>query len=250
MYKDSNRPANRMTSIVNKIERRLGTIQLNLPDSIGKDYWPVIIEEDSITTFSRYFPYCITVIIDRTCKKDDFYFIDKDVPEGSEILGVQDVNWDMYRANSGYDRYSFLQSYGADEIALTQVSADYLSLFNLGIYPIFEPPNKIRLETTNGNIYNKGFNFPLKIFLKHPANLMTISPTKMELFEELCCCDVAIFLYHQLKYYNDVDTAYLTTSLLLDSLQEYSNKRETLIDKFENSYVSQANENQPSLLCI
>lgn len=239
-----------MTLLLNRIERKLGTITLDLPDKIGKNYWPTIIKEESIPTFSRYFPYAITIIVDRSCKKDEFYFIDKDVPAGATILGVQDVNWDIYRANSGYDRFAFLQNYGPDQIALTQAAADYTSLFNLGIFPIFLPPNKIRLETTNGNIYNKAFNFPLRIFIEHPDNLMTIAPTKMETFEQLCMCDVAIFLYHQLKYYDEVDSSFITTSLKLDVLQEYANKRPEIIERLENAYVSQANDDQPSMICL
>ena len=95
---------NQMTLLLNKIERRLGLLVLNLPESISKDTWHTIIEEDTIPTFSRYFPYKITTIIDNTCEKDGFFFIDKDVPEGCKILGVKDIDWQAYRVDPRFDQ--------------------------------------------------------------------------------------------------------------------------------------------------
>ena len=47
---------NNMTRLVNKIDRRLGCYELNLPKYLQKDEWAKVIIEDSLTTFSRYFP--------------------------------------------------------------------------------------------------------------------------------------------------------------------------------------------------
>ena len=250
-YKDTMLMANRPTALLNKIERRLHLKLLDLPEAINKDVWfNEVICEDSIPTFSRYLPYRITTIIDQSCSKDDFFFIDKDVPEGSIILGVEDVDWQSYRNLNGYDRYNFISTYGADEIALTQVSADYVSLFNLGIFPEFLPPNKIRLETCNGNICNKFYNFPLQVLIQHTPNLMTISPTQMGIFEDLCTSDVADFLWGQLKYYDENDTTFLTVSLRIDKLIEWANKKENIMDELKNAYVSTANEYQPIMITI
>lgn len=250
MYHSSDLPANRMTTLLNKIERRLGLLTLNLPDSIGKNTWHTIIEEDTLPTFSRFFPYKITVLIDHTCEKDGFYFIDKDVPEGSIILGASDVDWQAYRTNNGYDRYNFLSTYGADEIALTQVTADYMSLFNLGIYIEFVPPNKVRLTSVNGSAVTRFRSFPLRVFVQHPSNLMTISPTMMEIFEELAQADVATFLYHQMKYFDDTDTTFLTLSLRLDALQEWSNKRADIVQRLDEAHTSSANEGQILIMTV
>ena len=45
--------ANRMTKVLNKIERRLGLSMLPLPDKLSKDKWAEIIEEDSINNSSN-----------------------------------------------------------------------------------------------------------------------------------------------------------------------------------------------------
>ena len=137
--KQMNKSPNQMTLLLNKIERRLGVKALNLPESLSKDNWADIIVEDTIPTFSRYFPHKITTIIDNKCRKDGFFFIDRDVPEGCKILGVKDIDWQAYRCDPRFDRYGInfatydfiSRDYGIDDVAFSQVSADFLSLFNL-----------------------------------------------------------------------------------------------------------------------
>ena len=118
------RGGNEMTKLLNKIERRLGLSVLTLPEKISKKNWHIVIEEDTIPTYSRYFPYKLTVIIDNTCEKDGFYFIDKDLPEGSKILGVKDIDWQAYRCDPRFDRYGInfstydfiSRDYGIDDV--------------------------------------------------------------------------------------------------------------------------------------
>ena len=175
MSNNTNKSPNRMSKLIDKIERRLGLRVLTLPNEINKDTWHTVIEEDTIPTFSRYFPNSITVVIDNTCHKDGFYFIDKDIPEGVTILGVKDVDWQSYRCDPRFDShginfstYDFIsRDYSLEDIALTQVAADYMSLFNLGIYIEYLPPNKIKLVSTNNSPVSKYRPFPLKIFIEH-----------------------------------------------------------------------------------
>ena len=244
------RGGNGMTSLLNKIERRLGLSLLPLPENINKDTWHTIIEEDTLPTFSRYFPYKITVVIDNTCEKDGYYFIDKDLPEGTKILGVKDVDWQAYRCDPRYDRYGInfstydfiSRDYGIDDVALSQTSADFMSLFNLGIYIEFEYPNKIKLVSVNGSPVSRYRPFPLQVYIQHPANLMTISPTMMETFERLAICDVASFIYNQLKYYDGTDTVYANLDLKLDEIRNWAEKRDDLVRELDEAHVSTSNE--------
>ena len=257
MY-EMNRSANRMTSLVNKIERRLGMAMLPLPDSINKKMWHEVIEEDTIVTFSRYFPYGITVVIDNTCEKDGFYFIDKDLPAGAKILGVKDVDWQAYRLDPRYDRYGInfstfdfiSRDYAVEDVAFQQVAADYMSLFNLGIYIEFVEPNKIKLVSVNGSPVSRYRPFPLKVFIEHPANLMTISPTMMETFERLAQADIATMLWNNLKFMDGTDTVFATLDLKLDVVQEWYNKRDDIINELKEAHVSTANEYQPIIMTV
>jgi len=56
----------KMTRLLNKIERRLGTKMLNLPEHLTKDQWAEVIREDTLVTFSRYFPNKIRINIDNS----------------------------------------------------------------------------------------------------------------------------------------------------------------------------------------
>lgn len=253
-----NRSPNQMTLLLNKIERRLGLKLLPLPPELQKDKWADVIIEDTIPTFSRYFPYKITTVIDNTCEKDGFYFIDRDVPEGCKILGVKDIDWQSYRCDPRFDRYGInfatydfiSRDYGIDDVAFSQVSADFMSLFNLGIYLEFIMPNKIRLVSVNGSPVSRYRPFPLEVYIEHPANLMTISPTMMETFETLAQCDVAIFVYHQLKYFDDFDTTYAQLQLKIDTLQSWADRREDLVNKLDEAHTTTANENQSLIITV
>ena len=79
---------------------------------------------------------------------------------------------------------------------------------------------------------------------------MTIEPSKMEIFENLATSDVATFVYNNLKYFTNVSTSYATTELPLDTLQDWANKRDDIVQKLEDNYVSAANRNQPLIITI
>ena len=261
-----------MTDLINKIERRLGTQPLNLPDNLKKEKWAEnVIIPDTITTFSRFFPYKIPVMVDSTCKKDGYYFIDKDLPEDIEILGVRDINWKTFARDSiriqqgvGYGIYDFLShNYGMDDIALLQMRADNTSLFNNGIYIDFIPPNMIKLETVNGGVVIAGAGEYVpatvtlaevsglpEIFIKHQSNLMTIEPTKMETFERLAIADVATYLFQYLKHYDGLETVYANIDLKLSYLENEANKRDDVVQYLNDSYVNPSNSAQPIMYTV
>ena len=246
--------SNNMTKLLNKIERRLGTRQLNLPEHLSKDSWVDIIVDDSLSTFSRYFPNIIQyeVVVNRDKGKDGYCIIDENLFSGDvEILGVRDICWEQfsnnYSHNSNYGIYDYYNNYyGIEDIALIQARADIISLFDTGIYVDYKYPNKIRLTNSTGaNLMNTFPTFKVDLLIKHSANLNTISPTKMEVFENLCIADIASFLYEELKYYDGMDTVYSNIDLKLSDLENKATKREEIISKLEESYVSSSNDNQP-----
>ncbi len=250
---------NNMTLLLNKIERRLGTKPLNLPEHLQKNKWAEVIEEDSLVTFSRYYPYEFKYELSDKDKKGDTYYLDEDLIGGLQILGIRDISWEDFgsdslalQQNAGYGIYDFLgANYGLADIGLMQMRADHMSLFNNGIYPIFDPPNKIKLVSAVGNDVGKSVGkFHIYIHVQHNKNLTTISPTQMETFESLAQADVAKFLYEGLKYYDGLQTVYATIDLKLASLEQEASKRDDVINYIKESYVSASNQNQPMILCV
>lgn len=251
---------NQMTKLVNKIERRLGTRALNLPTKdpdLSKNYWPTVIKEDTLPTFSKYFPYKFPYIVNRnTPRKDGYYLIDESIVGGLSIIGVRDINWQSFgsdsmiqQSNAGY--YMPMQDYySLDDISLAQVQMDMSSLFNKGYFIDWQPPNRFRVVNSTGvDVGTTLNNFKIDIFIEH-VDLLTIEPTKMETFEKLAIADVASFLYEELKYYNEVEMVFANTDMKLSDLENKANTRDDIVAKLEESYVSCANGNQPNILCI
>ena len=91
---------------------------------------------------------------------------------------------------------------------------------------------------------------PINLYVNHAPNLMTIEPTKMEIFEELATADVAKFLYNSLKGYEGVDSIFATTDLKLSDIQSIGDRRDEIVEKLKEAYVSPSNKNQPIMYTI
>ena len=185
--------ANKMNALLDKIERRLGTRQLNLPDYLQKDKWAEeVIANETLDTFSRYFPNAVNVRLDKSMRtKDGYYLIDEPFGDNVEIIGIRDIDWQQFSQSTtrrhdayGYGYYDFLaNNYGMDDIALLQARADQMSLFNNNVFVDFQPPNRVRFVTVTGSDITMSMdNIPVTVLIKHAPNLKTIPPTMMETF--------------------------------------------------------------------
>lgn len=251
--------SNNMSKLLDKIERRLGTRPMNLPEQLQKDKWAEVIIEDTLTTFSRYFPHKIRFTINSTTckKKNGYYLIDEDMFPGIEIIGVKDIAWEtlggtMNSLAGPYGMYDYnLPGMNLGDVLNVQMAADQVSLLNTGIYVEYEQPNKLVLKNAeNLNVSNSINSFDVDLFIKHSDNLNTIAPTKMEVFEDLAKVDVATFLFQELKYFDGLDTVYGNIDLKMAELENQASRRPEIIDLLNNSYVSTANDNQPMLMSI
>ena len=252
---------NKMSILLDKIERRLGTSILNLPEQLAKEKWATIIEQDTIPTFSRYLPNAIKVLVNTKETDDDGYsWVDDNLPDSIKVLGIRDIDWSAFgvinggsRTPAGFGIYDmFSSTYGIDEIMLLQARADVSSLYNTTIYPEFKYPNKVRFKTAAGTA---AINFqydtvPLTLLIEHSLDLSTIAPTKMELFENLATADVAVFLYEQLKYFDNLETVFANVDIKIDSLKERADRRDEIVNELKDGYVSAANANQPLMYTV
>lgn len=252
---------NKMTNLINKIERRLGTNIINLPKELSKENWVNIIKEDTIPTFSRYLPNAIKVLVDtQKVDEDGYSWVDTNLPNSIKILGIRDIDWSAFgminggaRTPAGFGIYdTFSSTYGLDEIGLLQMNANIASMYNTAIYPEFKYPNKVRFKTAAGTAaINFSYNaVPLTLLIEHSLDLSTIAPTKMEIFENLATADVASFLYENLKYFDNLETVFANVDIKIDSLKERADRREDYINELKDGYVSAANSNQPLMYTV
>ena len=258
--------ANDFSDLVNKIERRLGLVVLSsvLPDEFKKNKWVEVIKEDTMKTFSRYFPREIRFVVnDKTCNKTKedkkvVYYIKDELLGDVKLLGVRDIDWqDTSADNVSLSNVSglgyYIPNYGGMEDTFNaftgiQAAADVASLYNNNIFLDFEYPNKIRISRA-GNVVIKLDSFVVILLVEH-SNLQTISPTKMETFEALAQADVAKFLYMNLRYFDGLETVYVNIDLKLNELEQEASKRDNIIDDIKNSYVSAANDAIPYIYTI
>lgn len=252
---------NKMSRLLDKIERRLGTKTLQLPEHLCKDVWAdQVIANETLDTFSRFFPNQMTVILDKSMRVGNgWYVIDSLVDDSIEILGIRDVNWPSLSQDAlaqheaqGYGIYSVLPTdYSYDDIAAIQMRADITSIFLNQIFVDFQPPNKVRLTSVYDTDVSKGLkSYPIDLYIKHSTNLMTIPPTMMETFENLAQADVARFLYEGLKYFDGLETVYANLDIKLSDLETEAGKRDDIVEKLDEAHVTAANKNQPLILCI
>lgn len=257
---------NDISALVDKIERRLGLLMLtpHLPENLGKKAWVNIIETDTMVTFSRYFPRKIPFVVnDQTCwrkKEGDktYYYIKDEYLNGNKLLGVKDINWQDTSADNisvgqtaGYGYY--VPEFGGYEDTLTsfmqfQQAADISSMYNNQIFVEFTYPNKLWIGRA-GNIDVNLNSFVVELLVQH-TNLQTISPTMMEIFEALAQADIAKFLVNNLQYVDGLETAYMQIDLKLDNLRQEADKRDTVIETLQNSYVSASNDAIPYIITV
>lgn len=254
--------ANSMTRLLNKIERRLATRTLNLPPELQKDKWGEIIKEDTIVTFSRFYPHRMKYFLtDDNRGRDGYYYLDEDMFDGDvEIIGIKDIAFDQMMSDTTgalnpapYGVYdAIVASYDIEGFIGAKMRQDMSSMYNTGVFVRFEKPNRISITNSTGNnMVTSIGHYPIYVFVTHAPNLSTIEPTKMETFENLAQADIATWLYGELKMYDNLETVFAgNVDLKLDEIKQWADRRDDLVQFMKENYISADNFNQPSILCI
>lgn len=255
--------ANNKTDLLNYIEKILGLIPLRdiLPEPYNKDSWmDEVILPISLVTFSTYYPLEVPYQVDpSTEKKNDWYFVDESKIANAKILGVKDIDWStvgrdslFYQSTYGFGVYDpYVGQYGVDDIMMGQMRADIASLYNIGIYPKFEEPNKFKIEGVfNSDITKTIGTFKIKVLVQHPDSLLTIPATKMESFKALCVADTASYLVANLKHFENVESLYAQIQLRLDDLRDWASKSETIREEYKANFVSAENPSVPLIMSV
>ena len=135
-------------------------------------------------------------------------------------------------------------------IDIMQTLTNY-SYFPDQLFVEFYPPNGFKITNIDYvNLIENRNSIELDIFINHPKNLITISQTSLNLFEDLCTCKIAELIYGHLKYFDGIETGYQTIDLKLDTIQEWISRTDDIINTINDSYVSLANKNQPAFYFI
>lgn len=220
------------SSLLRHIKRKLGASHKPLP--LPDDDIMQTIYDESLYTFSNYFPFMYDTIIE--CQRDKIpdadkacvYFLNAD---GLEILGVAKI----FRSEGVMgERYPYLGSRNVFDI---QMQTDLLSMVQIPETFDFIPPNKVELFPKY--IYSDKLLCRLKCI--HPSHLGTIPLSLRGEFFKLCEYDIKISLYEILKNYDVVNTAFGNIELKIENLEQAEDKRDALLESWDSKFLREAN---------
>lgn len=226
--------------LMKQIKNRCGIYSIKLPLTEDELYEEVI-KLDTVPTFSTYFPLIKKIPVDlnqirikddreSSCSDlSDVYQIPKifDDASGRFYIGIEKITWfnDMrYQAiNSTYET---IESYQA--LAIAQGVANLASLMEPAFTVIFIPPDRFQVQ--NGTYYKD--RVVLHVECSYSPELFDIPIAKQNAFFKLALLDVKMFLYNNLKYYMEQQTAIANLNLMIQDWSDAEGKREELLNNW------------------
>jgi len=226
---------------MNYVYRKCGLS--HIPNPLLNTEIEKIILEESLITFSTYYPYFgkITVdeVVDAVPHQKGFFYLKPAVPELT-IIGVSE----MYRNNSNnglrlqeYADYAFVTS--PYDLEALQANQNVASMGNFPSTFLFHPPNIIEVFPKSSHSSNRTILFVTRFV--HPSHLMTIPLSLIEQWKKLVEYDVKISLYEILKHYESTETPFGTIDLKIDSWSSAEDSRTSLLETWENNYAKEPN---------
>lgn len=224
-----------MTSLIKTIKRRLGIRFWKLPSEDFEDELLEIIKEETLVTFSTYFPHIVRIKYNLAENKvpgmRDTFFIDKDQMGGATIVGIEDIVFDSFHSS----HFPYHMPGNSFELFTDlQMSATYESMMSIPITFTFQSPDKLVIDDYP---YNLDMVY-LNVKIVHPDNLSTIKLTMKEQLIKLALCDIKIFLYNELKHYDKIDTTFGQIDLKIDEWQNAEDERKTLIEYWDKAFLN------------
>lgn len=236
--------------ILSKAKRRLGISMFKLPfdDNELLD----IMYEDTIPTFSKFFPRYLTFPVDlNQCKPAKYRVADKakyfgtrayhiDFSQfGSEIVPIDIEDIDYYH-NDQSDFIAYENElHGQTPYELVTNSFGRATLAaSLNVEPIhrFEAPDILIFDEKGfGQVY--GDKIFLTCLVLHAKDLSTINISYIDYFTKLYMIDLQINLYAVLKFVDKIDTTFGEIDLKIDDWANAEDKRKELEEDWGTKFL-------------
>lgn len=226
--------------LMKKMKRKLGL--RSLPVSYTDQEILEILYEDTLPTFSIYFPATYTMKVDlHLCRKarvDTAYHAQRayhlDLPHGITVLEVSDL---QYYDGSISDYYSPQYNYGDSyDIFNSQIMQGMIeSMMSVPIVYRFEQPDILYIDEPNGTIPNV---VTLQLNIVHSKDLSTIPFTYLDYLTKLFCLDCEIAFYEDMKRSNNIDTTFNEIDFQIDNWENAEEKREELLEKWNEKFLA------------
>ena len=198
---------------------------------VSDDYLFQIIQDDTMKTFSKYFPALFRVTL-RPAEmamtgRTGMYIIPTSVIPSDDLIGINKILPSTYLPSKD----GYLMAFTSD-IFDRQLMADGLSMLALPNTFKFYPPNIVELFPKN--FYYNSIFFEFRV--RHHKNFFTIPNGLEEEFRKLALIDCKAAIYNIRVNYPEVTTAFGNITLITENFQNAKEERQTLLDKWEENY--------------
>lgn len=227
--------------LLSKLKRKLGAKSIKL--SYTDEELLEILYDDTIPTFSIYFPMRIPMKVDLdTCKPaKEFtenesqlaYHLDF-LPDNMNLIEVESI--DFYNETIG--RYYDYPTGTMDsfELFTAQVNQGMVEdMLNTPITHYTLEPDILVIDqpfSLNTKIVT------LNLLVEHSHDLSTIKFTYLDKIMELFTLDCKIALYEDMKHHDGIDTTFNQIELKIDTWADAESKREDLMQRWDNQFLS------------
>lgn len=224
------------TKIIRFIEKKLGYKFTEL--ELDSDEILENIIEETLPLFSKYFPYQVKTSInnelDRVEGEGNIYYLKSDL----EIININRV---ISNDLSGMGYSTTIQNRSIsgpnlDPISI-QLSQNINSISKNPLTFDFMYPNKIRINSS----YNSLYDLLIIMNCVHPDHFGTIPVNLQEYFLKLALYDTQEALYQIRHRFSNMQTTYGNLELFIDDLQNATDKKEDMLEKFLQSSIKGAN---------
>jgi hypothetical protein len=219
-----------ISQIVNRLKAKLGVRVRRL--EISDEEIISLIMEESLPAFSVYFPFNTHLVLEPG----------KDLVPGygnrfylRTELGVNSItSIRPYDANIRRSHVSQMGGTAFDAMAV-QANADMNSAFHVPITFHLHPPSIVEIDP---------MPYSTKLIVEYDTNhfdVGTLHNGYREEFLKLCEYDLKIDLLGQRKFFSSISTVFGEVELNLESLEEASDKRDELLEKFDEKHLFSSN---------
>lgn len=233
-----------MSSVISSIKSQLGLYNITLPfkDPVTENPIPTenvirdVLVDTTIPEYSQFVPWKrsgdISVSNLKVVDKNNSIYMLPAALTTTDVMYVINVSLPMQNSRGTYGDIS--PAYGISRSVQGVItSMEYMMLAGqMRSEPTFEylGYNKIRL-----------YGFPktiltFEVACVHEPNGETIEESCRDSFMQLAMLDVQMFLYNNLKYYEELPSAFGNVKLKIEEFQGAGAQRDALLDKWGDTY--------------
>lgn len=215
------------TAVLRYLNRMLGASLQEL--ELTEDQMMRVVFQESLMTFSKYFPYKFKIPVKRSDSIGGGYSNVYKIPNDDhiEILGVHRVWLDNMNQFGG----SLLPL--VNDPLQQQLLNDTLSMIITPVTFRYEAPDLITIRPKIERIGTA----MIEVKGVHPKHLRTIPIAMRDQFLRLCLDDVLLSLYPLRHRFDSLTTPYGNIQLFLEQLDNAGADRDALLDSWKDSFL-------------